>query len=234
MLHQIWVGPQPEPTIFTDTWRRMCRRAGWEYRMWREAEINAFGLENRSLYERETRPQGMGNIARMEILKRHGGVYLDCDLAWTGTNWEEHLDLDHISFMGVTEHLMPAPAQYEGIWQPLRPEDVQTAVFLGNSFVGAEPNHPIVARLVANFEESSARNPGRDSPDRTGCFLLSCSIDTPITLVPNKWIFPRGPQYFHLTLHDERYRPHPLFFARTASTRATRRVGASGSGISDS
>jgi mannosyltransferase OCH1-like enzyme len=207
-LHQIWLGPRPEPTIFTDTWRRMCRAAGWEYRMWREAEIDAFGLENRRLYECQPNAAGMSDVARMEILKRRGGIYLDCDFSWSGTDWEKYLDLDHISFMAATEHLMPSRAQYEGLWQPLRAEDVQTAVFLSNGFLGAEPNHPIVARLVAGFEESSARNPGRNPPECTGCYLLSCCIDTPITLVPNKWIFPRGPEYFHLSLYNENYQPH--------------------------
>lgn len=84
-LHRIWVGP-PIPDRLADIgdrWRKTL--PGWDHRLWGDDDLG--WLTNRDLYDRaeELVPadavgQFRADIARYEILAKHGGVYVDCDL----------------------------------------------------------------------------------------------------------------------------------------------------------
>lgn len=61
----------------------------WEVRWWHEADIDAFGLANRDVYDRapdivpaDSVYQLRSDVARYEILHRYGGMYVDCDYRW--------------------------------------------------------------------------------------------------------------------------------------------------------
>lgn len=76
-IHQIWIGPH-DPPAEMEGWRL----PGWEYRLWRDADIEPFDMKNRRLYDAYLRDQrwcGAVNVARVEILAEHGGVYIDAD-----------------------------------------------------------------------------------------------------------------------------------------------------------
>lgn len=80
-IHQVWIGPHPEPIEWTRTWR--AAHPGWEYRLWREQDLDRLGLTHQRLYDGYTADRrwcGAVNIARVEILLRHGGVYIDADI----------------------------------------------------------------------------------------------------------------------------------------------------------
>jgi mannosyltransferase OCH1-like enzyme len=79
-LHQIWIGPRPVPRRWTESWRRL--HPEFEYRLWDEAAIDAFGLANLAVYRRYGEAEiydGAADVARAEILHRFGGVYVDAD-----------------------------------------------------------------------------------------------------------------------------------------------------------
>ena len=79
-LHQIWIGPRPAPDRWIETWRRL--NPDFEHRLWDDAAIEAFGLRNGAVYRRFVEAgiyDGAADVARVEILHRCGGVYVDAD-----------------------------------------------------------------------------------------------------------------------------------------------------------
>ena len=88
LIHQIWVGDWPRPA-WTDAWRDL---PGWGYQLWDEDRIDRFGLVNRRLYDAylaDGKPWGAADIARVEILARCGGVYLDADVEFVADFGDE-------------------------------------------------------------------------------------------------------------------------------------------------
>lgn len=79
VINQIWIGPHDPPYELMDGWRL----PGWDYRLWRDEDIDQLGLLNRRTYNhyrRVERWSGAANIARVEILADQGGVYIDADI----------------------------------------------------------------------------------------------------------------------------------------------------------
>ena len=63
-----------------NTWRD--QNPGFDYRTWNDSSLSAFGLVNRNVYERYMSVgiyDGAADVARVEILYRLGGIYVDAD-----------------------------------------------------------------------------------------------------------------------------------------------------------
>jgi hypothetical protein len=150
VFHRIWIGAAmpPEFEAFGPQWANL--NPGWEVRTWGEADIDALGMVNRDLYDRAPElcperfiPRFRANLARYEILHRHGGVYVDTDLRPLAPM----PDLDGIgAFAG---------------WER-EPE------WIGNSVLGCAPGHEFFARLIDGAAASVAAHPGARSPVTTG------------------------------------------------------------------
>lgn len=85
-IHQIWLGDVVPAHLlaFADSWRQ--HHPNDEYRLWRDADIAALGLQNRALFRNapllvpaDAVAQYRADLARYEILYRFGGVYADMD-----------------------------------------------------------------------------------------------------------------------------------------------------------
>ena len=85
ILHFVWVGGVMPPLYasWVEGWRSL--HPDWDVVVWGEDELAAFGLRNQSLIDAAYRiaPGSVGqfvsDVARYEIVHRHGGIYLDCD-----------------------------------------------------------------------------------------------------------------------------------------------------------
>lgn len=137
-LHQIWLGPAPVPTRWAARWQRRYRR--WTYRLWREADIEPIlpdGLRPAwSHFVGASRWHGAADVARVAILLRDGGVYVDIDS-------EPVRALDRAPFMRGS------------FFAGLEIGTPEAPVHLTNGVIGAEPGHPILAdyaRLIAAAE----------------------------------------------------------------------------------
>jgi mannosyltransferase OCH1-like enzyme len=81
-IHQIWIGSKPPPMRWTETWK--VTHPDWDYRLWGEKELDELGIRNRELYDEyvaDGRLPGAADLARVEILVQHGGVYVDADMS---------------------------------------------------------------------------------------------------------------------------------------------------------
>lgn len=78
IFHRIWVGKNPMPQEFVEyghSWEK--HHPNWEFMTW--TDQNMIPLLNQAEYDKATTPALKSDIARIEILYRFGGVYLDCD-----------------------------------------------------------------------------------------------------------------------------------------------------------
>ena len=79
-IHQIWIGPKQRPDDWMQTWRE--RNPMFAFTVWDESAIDAFGLQHRDKYDYYMRKglyDGAADVARVEILYRLGGIYIDAD-----------------------------------------------------------------------------------------------------------------------------------------------------------
>ena len=79
ILHRIWIGGAPLPAefeAFGQTWRQ--HHPHWEFRTWGDHDAEA--LLPRRVLRGSRSPSELSNLVRYEILRRHGGVYVDTDV----------------------------------------------------------------------------------------------------------------------------------------------------------
>jgi inositol phosphorylceramide mannosyltransferase catalytic subunit len=80
VFHHIWLGPDPLPEEhrpLIKSWKR--HHPDWEFRLWTEDNLPQDPIRP-EIAERLRAPVERADILRLEILYRHGGVYVDTDL----------------------------------------------------------------------------------------------------------------------------------------------------------
>jgi len=110
-----------------DTWRSM--NPTFDVRVWDEASISALGLLNRSVYDRflvEGIFDGAADVARVEILEREGGVYVDAD---------------SIALRPLEDTLLKT-----GFFAVREPARGDGDALVGNACMGAVAGHPVLER----------------------------------------------------------------------------------------
>ncbi|HUZ62849.1 MAG TPA: glycosyltransferase [Acetobacteraceae bacterium] len=134
ILHHIWVGPVAMPAreqVFVTGWRRLM--PDWRVMAWTEATIDfsasawlrrAYAMRSWAL---------VADFVRLDVLRRHGGVYLDADVQML-----RPLDplLTGAAFLGFQAEA----ASPEWRWGP---------EWVGNAVIGAEPGHWLPAEALA-------------------------------------------------------------------------------------
>lgn len=129
-------------------------------------------------------------MARIEIINRFGGIYLDCDFKWSGQPIEQFIPMKGDQAVITTEHGHSNPSLH---WYP-KPEANHTAyaVSFSVAFLAAPPGNPFVNKLVNDIGMVVDRNHDKGVPahDLTGCGFWCSSWDHPVTLIPNRWIYP--------------------------------------------
>ncbi len=161
----------PDEFIHTgQTW--LEQNPGWEMRLWTEKNLPK--LKNQILFDNaehliESRLLGRfrSNLARLEILHKYGGVYIDCDFVAT----------------------QPIPAEYlnSNLFLPWENDR-----FVNNGLIGAEPKHPWLKRVIDAIPESVLSQPGKPSNVTCGPHLLTRLLDPNIILIPADEVYPYG------------------------------------------
>ena len=137
VLHQIWIGEIPLP-LACAAWADHARARGYEYRIWREADLERIGLDANNAFaemlDKGDYP-GAVDIARYEILAREGGIYLDCDWYPARADISFHDLLPMRGLMALAEDI-PRNTGFGGL-------------LLANSMIAAPADHPVLRRLNA-------------------------------------------------------------------------------------
>jgi mannosyltransferase OCH1-like enzyme len=164
LIHQIWIGAKSPPRS-TEAWNHHAALHGYEYKLWLEDDLRSMGYDKHPLFAEMA---GIGNlpgavdVARYQVMKDFGGVYLDCD--W----YPARNDLSFHDFLPMTG--MTAMAEE-------KPRNTgKGALLLANSLIAAPPSHPIFPRLIAALETISDQLPGAPAWWMSGplIFTLMC------------------------------------------------------------
>lgn len=137
---QIWLGDDPPPIRWIESWAS-CHPT-WDHHLYREDDIDVLGLQNRALYERLLEAKvydAASDVARVEILDRLGGVYVDADSVCLKP-------LDGAPFLGSA-------------FFATREIHERGGYFVTNAFMGSEPGHPILRRYIAALSRARVRRP---------------------------------------------------------------------------
>lgn len=87
IIHQIWIGPKPEPTKWTNSWRSYCKMyPDWTYKIWKDTDayeiIANYSPQLLAIYNAEPTYYGKADILRLVVIYYFGGVYIDADTVW--------------------------------------------------------------------------------------------------------------------------------------------------------
>ena len=78
IIHFVWLGPHKLPES-VKTWQK--HHIDWKIIVWNEEKISHIHLINKDIYELPNKRYNQkSDIARLEILYRYGGVYIDSDI----------------------------------------------------------------------------------------------------------------------------------------------------------
>jgi mannosyltransferase OCH1-like enzyme len=164
-IHHIWIGPDPLPDEhrpWIESWRR--HHPTWEHRLWTEGDLPEDPIRPEIL-ERLRAPVERADILRLEILFRHGGVYVDTDLECL-----RPLDdlLDDEEFVGVCLKpgrvtntfiaAVPGHALLERALRELRPMDVYWTTSARES-IKEVAGPPLLRRLVTDYPDVKLLEP---------------------------------------------------------------------------
>ena len=79
VFHRVWLGGKPMPKEFADwgeSWIEL--HPGWTMKLWTEETLPK--LVNEYQYKRAICLAQRADVVRYEIMQKHGGVYVDCDI----------------------------------------------------------------------------------------------------------------------------------------------------------
>ncbi len=199
IVHQIWLGKAKPPLEWMESWKDFCRKYNWEYRLWRDFDIDRFGLTNKQAYLEATSYQKKSDIARYEILHRYGGLYCDCDMIWLGKDLSKYIPFEKNMFIGVQE--------YPG-WLHIG------SPYLCNGFFACPPKHHILKRCIEKITKNDytfiERFKGAWS--ETGPVLLNNSVKEGVIILPYYYVFPKDFHYQQAVKNHCEFKDDALVF----------------------
>ncbi len=169
-IHQIWLGPRPRPTVMMESWKN--NHPQWSYHVWTEETID-YPLENQTQYDAMKDFGGKADILRYEILKRHGGVYVDADMTCL-----RPLDLDLLEneFFAAFENERRRPG------------------LVANGLVGCAAGHPVMQEMIEHIRKLNPDRLGSvDASVETGPYAFTNVIqahDGPTRIYPSRLFYP--------------------------------------------
>jgi inositol phosphorylceramide mannosyltransferase catalytic subunit len=167
-IHQIWLGsPYPEKYLkLKNSWLK--KHPEWQFKIWTDADVQSFGLKNINLFNKATNWGQKSDIWRLEILERHGGLYIDTDFYCL----KSFDDLHHMCdfYIGLAHS--------------------KTVVFY-NGLIGAAPEHPIIKHAIKNLQLASSLSDEQAIQKSTGPhFITKCFFEIAPTLSTINIAFP--------------------------------------------
>ncbi|RWX77351.1 mannosyltransferase [Neorhizobium lilium] len=173
VLHQIWLGGLGLPSS-TARWAEHAHKTGFEYRLWREADLEALGVTEHPAYRQmldEGDYPGAVDVARYVVLHTLGGIYIDCD-------WYPARDdlgfADLLPLVGLTALAEDTPR-----------ETGRGSLLFTNSLLAAPAGHPVFARLLDVMPEVMAVLPGAPAWWSTGPLVLTVLFRSTSVCVPD-------------------------------------------------
>jgi len=173
VLHQIWIGTLDAPPS-TARWAQHAEKTGFEYRLWREADLEALGILNHPSYREMLAGgdyPGAVDVARYLVLQAFGGVYIDCD--WYPVRDDLGL-ADLLPLLGLTALAEATPR-----------ETGRGSLLFTNSLIAAPPGHPVFQRLLEVMPQVMAVLPDAPAWWSTGPLILTILFRSTSVWIPD-------------------------------------------------
>lgn len=162
-IHQIWMGKNPIPKKCIDSWK--TKNPDFKHILWDEEMIRNEHLINEDIfnkyadieYKGSKMYHGMADVARVEILNKYGGVYVDADTECTQPIAKaEFMKSDF--FAGYQQDKI----------HPIGKKLVATGV------IGSMPNHPVLKEYINQIKNCK---PSIDAWKDTGPLLFTTVLE---------------------------------------------------------
>ena len=180
----------------SSSWRSFAKVHGWEYKLWRDPELAELvpKMVTPALWMKpfpsvtemnEQRGLMQSAIARYEVIRLYGGLYVDCDLFWLGANVNHQGHAPTMEFLShiaarpapvvVVPHFMPDAHNYAKnpipIFQPRGTHGHQMGgmfmYYLNNAVLGAPPRSPVLENLLEDLPALVNNTVGRAEKHQT-------------------------------------------------------------------
>jgi len=141
LVHRIWFGKKPIPENYEAWWQAWQRQ--WpdhEFVTWTDADIPRLPRVEKQIRNGRNFAE-KSDIARYEILRQFGGIYLDCDL----------MPLHELDIQATGADLVRNPSIYEELTNIYG--EALNVWGCGNEFFAAVPGHPALEAAVAEIEQ---------------------------------------------------------------------------------
>lgn len=188
VVHQIWLGGEvpEEYIIWMSTWMNM---EGWEYKLWRDSDVEKFSLHNRELYNNAKDYGEKADILRYEILYREGGLYVD-------------VDFENVN-PGLFDRFNQSFDFYAGI-EPMEHRQPVNSPIVGNAIIASIPGHPILERVIVDMNSHYNQNETKWAVVATGPVHFTKKINEYIRIPDEKYInIILPPTFFFPITHSE-------------------------------
>lgn len=152
IIHQIWLGPHKKPDIWMNSWKidYIKQNPDWTYMFWSEKEIEQLTMKNKKFYINDTFYIAKSDIARYEILKKFGGVFIDADSLW--------INKPKNSMNSIIENANNKGGMFCA-------EEPVNKWSIANGVIGFSKNHPVLDSLIDyihnNYESLKKKHPRR-------------------------------------------------------------------------
>jgi len=201
IIHQIWLGEMP-PGIknMMETFSKdyVQKNKGWRYILWDEKRLKNLNMINEDIFDKEQKYDSKSDIARLEILNRFGGWYLDSDFIWLGNHHLSELPYDINNGFAIA---------YEKNGSCIgRGYLTKDSKRVANTLLGSTIANPIVAFLIGQLKNNYQPDIGpvaSTGPDFVQSVLNEISTELNMKILDPKYSFPvwwcsdenRNPQY---------------------------------------
>lgn len=134
VFHQIWIGGKmPDSHKFLRD-RMLSLHPHWDYKLWTEENFPVF--YNQDIYDKFEQYCFKSDVARYEIILRHGGVYIDTDFLFL-----KNIDI-------FTKNELFATREYR----------IDRIPNINNCIIGIEKNHELMKYIVLKIRQSYEDN----------------------------------------------------------------------------
>jgi mannosyltransferase OCH1-like enzyme len=190
IIHQIWLGELPDDIKnMMETFSKdyLKKFPNYNYIFWDEKKLESIDMINKDIYEKETSYDCKSDIARLEILNKFGGIYLDSDFVWLGE--KSISSLFHMTNNGIMlSWEKKGRLRGSGYLQ-------KDSTRLANTIFGASQSNPIIAHLIGRLRNSYSKNREHGVVASTGPdFLQRAMDDLPESIrtsgLDSKFVFP--------------------------------------------
>lgn len=171
-LHFVWLGPPLPASVERNIQRFADINPTFDVRIWRDRDLT--WLENRRQFDQAHTLPGKADVARYEIVLRHGGMYFDTDF-FAVRSLEPVIEAARSSGIALC-------AERSGRFN--------------NAFFAATPDHPLLRDAVSSLPRSFETRAGQSPTVQSGPEFLSgvasrfVARGGAVTTLPRDWFYP--------------------------------------------